>query len=155
MISESSTTLPSAATAVCARAWTPPGSPVDALGYPHPIIRVIPDSGEEALFLGRRTNGYVMGLPLDDSEQLLDELWAHATQERFCYRHRWQVGQVVVWDNRRLMHMRYQWTQAKALYVAHADQGRTRPSGHEPTNSVSFINSINTPRTGVVLALRT
>jgi taurine dioxygenase len=86
---------------------TVPASPVDALGHAHPILRKVPTTGEEALFLGRRTNGYVVGLSLDESEALLDELWAHATRERFCYRHRWRVGQVVVWDNRMLLHKRY------------------------------------------------
>ena len=85
----------------------PDVSPMESVGYPHPVLRVMPDTGEEAIYLGRRTNGYVPGMSLDESERLLDELWAHATQSAFCYRHRWQVGQVVVWDNRRLMHKRY------------------------------------------------
>ena len=84
-----------------------PASPVEAQGHAHPIIRRVPSTGEEALFLGRRTNGYIVGMPLEESERLLDELWAHATQERFCYRHQWRAGQVVVWDNRMLMHMRH------------------------------------------------
>jgi taurine dioxygenase len=84
-----------------------PASPIEALGYPHPVIRTVPSTGEEAVFLGRRTNAYVMGMPLDESEALLDELWSHATLEPFCYRHAWQVGQVVAWDNRMLMHMRH------------------------------------------------
>ena len=86
---------------------TPPDSPIEAEGYPHPIIRVLPETGEHALFLGRRLNGYVMDMSLHKSEQLLDELWTHATQPQFCYRHKWRTGQVVAWDNRRLLHMRH------------------------------------------------
>ncbi len=86
---------------------TVPASPVEALGHAHPILRVVPETGEEALFLGRRTNAYITGLPLDESEALVNELWAFATQPEFCYRHTWRVGQVVAWDNRRLLHMRH------------------------------------------------
>lgn len=84
-----------------------PPTPVDAVGAAHPALRRVPSSGHEALFLGRRTNGYVMGMDLAESETLLDELWAHATQERFTYRHRWEVGQVMVWDNRMMLHLRH------------------------------------------------
>jgi len=93
---------------------TAPTSPVEAVGYPHPILRKVPTTGEEALFLGRRTNGYVMGLPLKESEELLDELWAHATQEQYCYQHKWKVGQLVVWDNRMMLHMRTPFDETKA-----------------------------------------
>ena len=84
-----------------------PATPIDAIGTYHPILRRLPGTDHEALFLGRRTNGYVEDLPLDESEALLDALWAHATQEAFTYRHRWQLGEVVVWDNRLVMHCRY------------------------------------------------
>lgn len=84
---------------------TPPASPIDAVGHAHPILRQT--AAGEALFLGRRTNGYVVGLPLDESEALLDELWAHATKPEFQYRHHWTVGQVVAWDNRMMLHMRH------------------------------------------------
>ena len=67
----------------------------------------MPTTGEEAIYLGRRTNGYIIGLPLEESEVLLDELWAHSTKPEFCYRHKWQVGQVVAWDNRMHLHMRH------------------------------------------------
>jgi taurine dioxygenase len=96
---------------------TAPASPVEAIGYPHPILRKIPSTGDEAIFLGRRTNGYVMGLPLDESEALLDELWAHSTQPQFCYQHKWQVGQVVVWDNRMMLHMRAPFDETKARFM--------------------------------------
>lgn len=115
----------------------PPASPIEAIGTYHPILRRLPDTGQEALFLGRRTNAYVEDLPLPDSEELLDELWAHATQDRFNYRHRWSVGEVVVWDNRVVMHLRhpfdaddirFMWrTQTKGEPVVAAD-----PT-HQPT----------------------
>lgn len=96
---------------------TPPASPIEAIGYPHPILRKIPSTGDEAIFLGRRTNGYVMGLPLDESEAFLNELWTHATQAKFCYQHKWQVGQVVVWDNRMMLHMRTPFDETKARFM--------------------------------------
>ncbi|MBT6274797.1 MAG: TauD/TfdA family dioxygenase [Chromatiales bacterium] len=96
---------------------TAPASPIEAIGYPHPVLRTVPSTGDEAMFLGRRTNGYVLGITLDDSEALLDELWAHATQEQFCYRHKWKVGQVVAWDNRMMMHMRHPFDETKMRFM--------------------------------------
>ncbi len=125
----------------------PPASPIEASGYPHPVIRAIPDSGQEALFLGRRTNAYVMGMSLEESERLLDEIWAHATQPHFCYRHRWEVGQVVVFDNRRLMHMRHPMDERKRRFMWRTQtRGEAvRPASseaiHHPTNDeVHFVS---------------
>jgi len=96
---------------------TAPASPIEALGYPHPILRTVPTTGEDAIYLGRRTNGYVMGMPLEESEALLDELWAFSTQPQFCYQHKWKVGQVVVWDNRMMLHMRTPFDETKARFM--------------------------------------
>jgi taurine dioxygenase len=63
-----------------------------------------PESGERALYLGRRRNAYVMGLSLEESEALLDEVWSYV--ETSVYRHRWAVGDLVLWDNRTTMHRR-------------------------------------------------
>ena len=81
----------------------------DVRTYPgavHPIVRTHPDTGREALFLGRRINSYVMGLPVDESEDLLDALWAHIDQPEFAWTQEWEVGDIVVWDNRCAMHKR-------------------------------------------------
>jgi taurine dioxygenase len=75
-------------------------------GAHHPIVRVHPLSKRRALFLGRRRNGYIIGLPVEESEQTLDRLWAHATQEQFVFTHRWNIGDLVIWDNRCVMHRR-------------------------------------------------
>jgi taurine dioxygenase len=77
-----------------------------APGAHHPIIRAHPETGRPALYLGRRLNAYVVGETVADSEALLDRLWAYCDQEKFVYRHRWQTGDLVMWDNRCAMHRR-------------------------------------------------
>jgi taurine dioxygenase len=76
------------------------------VGAHHPLIRVDPKSGRKALFLGRRPNAYVLGLELAQSEALLDALWRHATQPRFAMCHRWQPGDVLMWNNLAVLHRR-------------------------------------------------
>lgn len=75
-------------------------------GPRHPLVRTHPDTGRKCLFLGRRLNAYICGLPVEQSEALLDRLWEHATQERFSWRQDWQVGDLIIWDNRCVMHRR-------------------------------------------------
>ena len=75
-------------------------------GASHPAVPVHPESGRPVLYLGRRLNSYVEGMMVADSEALLDELWRHVEQDRFTYRHRWRVGDVVLWDKRCTMQRR-------------------------------------------------
>ncbi len=77
-----------------------------APGAIHPIIRTHPETRRNALFLGRRKSAYIIGLPLDESEDLLNRLWAHATQKAFEWYQVWQVGDLIMWDNRAAMHRR-------------------------------------------------
>ena len=86
-----------------------PVKPEDVEGPTHPIVRVHPHTGRRALYLGRRRawpSNYVAGLPNDESEALLDALWAHATQPEFAWEHVWRDGDAVLWDNRCAMHYR-------------------------------------------------
>jgi taurine dioxygenase len=76
------------------------------VGAHHPLVRTEPASGRKALFLGRRPNAYVLGLALEESEALLDALWAHATQPRFALRHEWKVGDLLMWNNLSVLHRR-------------------------------------------------
>ncbi len=75
-------------------------------GTLHPAICAHPSSGKPVLYLGRRRNAYVDGLSLEQSEALLDELWAHATRDDYCYAHEWCVGDLLMWDNRSTLHRR-------------------------------------------------
>lgn len=76
------------------------------VGAEHPIVRTHPVTGRKALFLGRRRNAYIVGLPLDESEALLDALWAHCTKPEFTWYQQWRAGDLILWDNRCVMHRR-------------------------------------------------
>jgi alpha-ketoglutarate-dependent taurine dioxygenase len=82
----------------------PSADPRSSPGTPHPALIEHPESGARALYLGRRRNAYVIGLPLEESERLLDELWSYV--ETAVYRHEWALGDLVLWDNRTTMHRR-------------------------------------------------
>lgn len=77
-----------------------------APGTLHPLVLEHPVTHRKALYLGRRLHGYVEGLPLTESEALLEELWAHAARDEFAVAHKWRRGDVVMWDNRCVMHRR-------------------------------------------------
>ena len=77
-----------------------------APGVVHPLVRTHAESKRKALFLGRRLNAWIVGLPVPESERLLDRLWAHVNQDRFVWRQDWQVGDLIIWDNRCAMHRR-------------------------------------------------
>jgi len=99
--------------------------PRRAPGARHALVRQHPETGRKVLFLGRRRNSYIEGLELAESEALLDELWAHATQPQFVFRHQWRVGDVVVWDNRCTLHRRDPFDPA-ARRLMHRSQIKAR-----------------------------
>ena len=80
--------------------------PRDAPGARHPVVRTHPMTGRKCLYLGRRRNGYIEGLDLAESEAALDRLWQHASQPSLTWTHQWQKGDVLVWDNRCVLHRR-------------------------------------------------
>jgi len=76
-------------------------------GAVHPIIRTHPETGRKALYLGRRARSYLVGLPVDESEEVLDALWDHATgNPAFQWAQQWQPDDLIMWDNRCAMHCR-------------------------------------------------
>lgn len=104
--------------------------PVDVSRSPgpsHPAVRTHPETGRDALFLGRRPFSYAHGLAIAESEALLDRLWAHAARPELAWYHRWSAGDVVIWDNRCTMHRRNAFDQ-NARRVMHRTQIKgTRP----------------------------
>ncbi len=79
-----------------ARAKTPP--------VEHPMVRVHPTTGRKALYVNPGFTKGIVGMPKEESQPLLDFLFRHSTRQEFIYRHKWQVGDMIFWDNRCVMH---------------------------------------------------
>ena len=75
----------------------------DAPDMIHPLVRTIPETGSKALFMGEHAS-HLDGGPIDDGRAEILALEAHATQDRFVYLHRWRAGDMLMWDNRCLLH---------------------------------------------------
>jgi taurine dioxygenase len=101
--------------------------PTQVVGAEHPIVRTHPVTARQALFLGRRRNAYIPGLPLAGSEALLDALWAHCTKAEFAWYQQWRAADLILWDNRCVMHRRDAFDPA-ARRVMH----RTQIKGDRP-----------------------
>lgn len=71
----------------------------------HPVVRTHPETGRPALFVSEHFTTKIVGVPEDESRALLDELFAHSVRPEHIYRHQWQPGDLVFWDNRSLMHL--------------------------------------------------
>lgn len=70
---------------------------------PQPLVRVHPRTGRKSLFLSSHA-GRITGWPVPEALMMLKDLTEHATQREFVYSHRWQVGDLVMWDNGATMH---------------------------------------------------
>jgi taurine dioxygenase len=77
------------------RATTPP---VD-----HPVVRTHPETGRDCIYLGDHAES-IVGMPYDEGRALIEELNAMAIHPDLTYTHRWKVGELLVWDNRCVMH---------------------------------------------------
>ena len=107
----------------------PSDDPRTSPGAVHPLVCTHPETGRRMLYLGRRRNAYIMGLDLPNSEALLDELWTYVERAAFAWEHVWQVGDLVLWDNRSTMHRRAAFDPGSRR-VMHRTQikGETQPA---------------------------
>lgn len=88
--------------------WRPPLTEAQVRQVPavwQPIQRRHPETSVPALFVSEHFTTRIEGLPDDESQAVLDELFALQTQDRFIYRHRWAPHDMVFWDNRSLLHL--------------------------------------------------
>jgi taurine dioxygenase len=85
----------------------------------HPLVRTHPESGRKSIYLNPIRIERIVGMEESDALTLLDELLAHATQPQYEYRHQWRQGDMVMWDNRCLLHKAngdYDMGQVRYLY---------------------------------------
>lgn len=94
----------------------------------HPLVRAHPETGRPSLYVGQDIVKEIVGLPPEESRQLLNELNHHAIQDAFVYRHRWQANDLVIWDNRCTMHCATPYDDERYHRVMH----RTTVKGDRP-----------------------
>ena len=70
----------------------------------HPLVRTHDETGRKAIYFNSNRTDRVVSLPREQSDILLDDLHAHMTAPQFQYHHQWQVGDILVWDNRSVTH---------------------------------------------------
>jgi alpha-ketoglutarate-dependent taurine dioxygenase len=100
-----------------------------------PLVKRHPSTGRPSLFLSRHAHA-VAGLSDEESEQLLEWLMDFACRPPRLYRHQWEVGDLVVWDNRCLVHRVHRWDLTEARIMKH-----TRVSGNPATESALSLSA--------------
>lgn len=70
----------------------------------HPLVRTHPDTGRKSIYINPIRIEGIVGLDHKEALPLLEDLLAHASQLSFEYRHRWKAGDLVMWDNRCMLH---------------------------------------------------
>jgi alpha-ketoglutarate-dependent 2,4-dichlorophenoxyacetate dioxygenase len=92
------------------------------------LVRVNPVTGQKSIYIGSHA-WYIEGLPFDESRRLLDELLAHTTRPEVVYQHRWRQWDLVMWDNRCVLHRGRPWDASRHRRVMR----RTTVAGDGPT----------------------
>ncbi|MGI9421702.1 MAG: TauD/TfdA dioxygenase family protein [Hyphomicrobiaceae bacterium] len=95
----------------------------------HPLVRTHPENDRKALYINPIRIEEISDMEESEALDLLDSLLKHSTQEKYQYRHRWRVGDLVMWDNRCLLHKAngdYDHSQTRYLYrvMLRGDQPR-------------------------------
>ncbi len=95
------------------------------------MVRVNPVNGAKALYLGSHVSG-IVDFNGEDGPAFHDQLLAFVVQPRFVYRHEWRVGDLVIWDNRAVLHRGRPWDSAERRILHRttvADEGPTVVDG--------------------------
>lgn len=109
----------------------------DSFGYGHdvadeplrPLVKIHPVTGRRSLFIGRHAHA-IPGMSPEESERLLDDLLERACQPPRVLRHHWRVGDLVVWDNRCVLHRARPWDLSLPRTMVH-----TRIAGDPATEA--------------------
>lgn len=94
----------------------------------HPLVRTVPQTGRRALLLGCRKSAFVQGMSLEEGNAMINELIDFATQPQFVYSHKWEPGDVLIWDNRAVTHTATPFDGDRYRRILH----RTSTKGERP-----------------------
>ncbi|PZW48398.1 taurine dioxygenase [Humitalea rosea] len=103
----------------------------------HPLVRLHPGNGRRALYIGREVVKEIIGLDPEEGAALLDRLNAHAVQAAHVYRHKWQEGDLVAWDNRNTMHQATDYDDSTYIRIMH----RTTLAGERPVPATPMVRA--------------
>ena len=74
--------------------------------FAHPVFRTHPVTGRKALYVNRLMSDHIVGMPIEESNEILNFLFDHAEKPEFVHAHQWKVGDLILWDNRCSLHAR-------------------------------------------------
>ena len=74
--------------------------------FSHPVVRTHPETGRKSLYVNRLMTDYIVDMDERESDVLLESLFDHMEQEQFIYEHVWRPRDLVIWENRCLVHGR-------------------------------------------------
>lgn len=94
----------------------------------HPVVRVHPATGRKNLFVGRHAS-HILGEDLEESRRLLAELTERGARPPRTHKHRWTAGDIVIWDNRCVLHRGHRWPDDQPRTMV-----RTTVAGDDPDN---------------------
>jgi len=103
----------------------------------HALVRANPANGRKAVYIGSHA-WYIEGMGLDDSRILIIKLLEMTTRPDRVYQHRWRVGDLVMWDNRCVLHRGRIWDSARFPRVMH----RTTVAGVGPTANPPYLHEL-------------
>jgi len=109
----------------------------------HALVRPNPRNGRKSLYIGSHA-WYVEGLEIDESRILIAKLLELATGRDRVYQHRWRVGDLVMWDNRCVLHRGRLWDSARYRRVMH----RTTVAGDGPTANPAYLHELSASARG-------
>lgn len=105
----------------------------------HPVVRVHPATGRKNLFVGRHAS-HILGEDLEESRKLLADLTEQGAQPPRTYKHRWAAGDIVIWDNRCVLHRGHRWPEDQPRTMV-----RTTVAGDDPDNEWALVAEAGGP----------
>ncbi len=105
----------------------------------HPVVRTHPATGRKNLFVGRHAS-HILGVDLEESRKLLADLTEQGAQPPRTYKHKWAVGDIVIWDNRCVLHRGHRWPDDQPRTMV-----RTTVAGDAPHNEWAVAGETSGP----------
>ncbi len=93
----------------------------------HPVIRTIPETGRNAIYVCRLMTDSIQGMDPEEGQALLEEVFDHSEQEQFVYEHKWAVGDTLIWDNRCVLHARNDFPADERRLLKRVTVGDSQP----------------------------